>query len=115
MDLTPYDPPSLGVYVEVLDSWQDNQRLQASLLEACNYHCERIYSPTDEEESPEFIWEPYIVFPAEILAIQRVRHDMGLTTPVIEHPLMQSPLADPPREPPDFEDELLAQVLERIR
>ena len=57
----------------------------------------------------------YNLFPLEILAIQRIRREQGLPTPEIDHPLMQTPLAHPPEVMPHVEDELLNQVIAKVR
>jgi hypothetical protein len=100
-----------GVYQEILDAWHDETALAKAMTAACDYHCLRSFN--DPNGFPEFAWEPYNVFPVDILAIQRVRRDLGLKTPTIEHPLLDTPLTKIPATPPAVEDEVLATVRQR--
>jgi hypothetical protein len=101
----------LGVYQEILDAWHDEGALAKAMTAVCDYHCVRAFD--DPDGFPEFAWEPYNVFPVDILAIQRVRRDLGLKTPTIEHPLLDTPLTKTPVTPPPVDDQVLATVRQR--
>lgn len=100
---------SVGVYQQVLDAWHEPDKMPEALVAACDYHCARI---DGEEHGLEFEYNPYSEFAAELLAIRRVRDDLGLETPEISHSLLDSPLAHPPERMPEYEDELLERVIE---
>jgi hypothetical protein len=108
-------PTNLGVYQRVLDAWDaGDAQLHDALAVICNYHVQRT-EDRDDSDFAEFTRPPYLIFPAEILAIIRVRKDLGLSTPTIDHPLMQTPLANPPVEMPAVNDELLDRVIAKVR
>jgi hypothetical protein len=103
----------LGVYQQVVEGWDDDAVLANALREACDYHCAR----TDSEHAnrvPEFWQSPYPVFPAEIIAIQRVREEQTGRKIVVDHPLMNSPSGSVPDSMPKFEDPLLERFKERV-
>jgi len=79
----------------------------------CDYHCQQCFDSPGEQA--DFVWFPYNVFPVEILAIQRVRKDLGLSVPLIVHPLLDSPLVQVPSTPPLVQDALLGRIKERAR
>jgi|GEM_PF-3087338 len=106
-------PDPLGPYQSLIDAWNDPDEFPKQLLKACDYHCEQTFD--DPKGYPAFTWMPYNVFPVEILAIQRVRRDLGLPTPEIEHPLLESPLAHPPATLPEVHDELLDKVIAQVK
>lgn len=101
----------LGVYQQVFDTWESEQAFAAALRAICDYHCVR----TDQRGDNEFQWSPYDVFPAEILALQRVRQELGLPQVTIEHPLLNNPLAHPPKEIAPLHDELMERTIAWIR
>lgn len=101
----------LGVYQQVFDTWESEQAFAAALRAICDYHCER----TDQRGDNEFQWSPYDVFPAEILALQRVRQELGLPQVTIEHPLLNNPLAHPPKEIAPRHDELMERTIGWLR
>ncbi len=88
IDWANYPTANLGVYRQLFDAWNAPERLPAALEMCCDYHLMR----TGESGYQEFNWEPYNIFPVEILAVHRLRELQGLPTPTIAHPLMDSPL-----------------------
>jgi hypothetical protein len=97
----------LGVYQQVFDTWESEASFTNALRAICNYHCDR----TDQRGDNEFMWSPYDVFPAEILALRRIRRELGLSRVTIEHPLLDNPLAHPPDEIVAVPDELMHRAL----
>ena len=96
----------LEVYEPVLASLEaDDKSFNAALAGVCNYHVERIGDP-EELGYPEFHHPVYNVFPAEILAIQRIRAWLGRSIPPFQHRILNNPLAHPPANMPSGEDEL---------
>jgi len=104
----------LGVYKDVFDQWDNQANLRQALLDAANYHVENLRDKSNADIA-EFTHPPVDIVPAELIAIQRVREKLGLETPSINHPLMQTPFADPPRSLSPEPDELLGQVLDKVR
>lgn len=109
-----YPVCSLRHYADVFSAWDDVQRLSDVLVHACDYHIKRSAEP-DDEDTPEFNNYPYPIFPVEILAVQKIRQQMQLPVPEVNHPLMQTPLARPPEIPPVVQDPLLDAVIARAR
>lgn len=98
-DMTPYD--------RALDAWADEVAFAAAFLEICEFHGSHV-----RKEDDPFHWPPYTVFPGEILALVRVRRELGLSVPLVEHPLLSTPLAVVPDPVPRREhDELLEEVV----
>lgn len=99
----------LDIYQDILDYWNGPEdKFRASLVEACQYHMDRIDDP--DSEYKEFCWSPYSLFPVEILAILKVRKLLGLSVPTVDHELMRLPTAMPPYPMPGVEDELFEKV-----
>lgn len=105
----------LGVYDDILNAWDDIDRLESALIRACDYHWEETQDMDDLGHVGAFSWTPYNIFPVEIHAIRRVREDQGLPMPTIDHPLMQTMLAHPPARMPEVHDEVLDQIIRRAR
>jgi len=79
-------------YSAVLEYWQSEEtaELEQALLEACEFHIER--SQNNSRDVYEFRKDEYWLYPVEILAVLRLREMRGLASPVLEHPLMQTPV-----------------------
>ena len=103
----------LGPYQPLIDAWDDEDEFAEALVQACDYHCQESFDRA--KGYPPFVWGPYDVYPVEILAIQRVRRDLGLPTPEIDHPLLASALCHPPETPPEVRDPLLEDVAARLK
>jgi len=104
----------LGIYKNIFEHWDDRAVLQQALLSAADYHVQNLRDKGSEDIA-EFTHPPVDIFPAELVAIQRVREKLGLETPPIDHPLMKTPFADPPGDLRYESDELLNKVLEKVR
>jgi hypothetical protein len=108
LDEERFSQSKLGVYREVLDAWRDEGALAAALARACDYHARQ--ARRDEIVS-EFAYFPANVFPAEILAVYRVRRDLRLPTPDVQHPILAMPLARPPASIPSTPDDVLDRLM----
>jgi hypothetical protein len=102
------------VYNAIMQQWQNSDAFPELLANACDYHLGRI-SPEEENDYPEFEFVPYCWFPVEILAIKRIREEQGLSTPLPDHPLMQTAMGNVPRNLPRAKDELLDSVIAKVR
>lgn len=96
----------------LVDEGTSDSRLQEELRELVDYHLEVIEN--EDGHSREFDRSPYDIYPVEICAIYKVRERLGLKTPVIDHPLLNTPFANPPHEIRKNVDPLLNRVLEKI-
>lgn len=101
----------LGVYQQVFDAWNSEQAFAAALRAICDYHCAR----TDQLGDNEFQWGVYNVFPAEVLALQRIRKELGLPQVTIDHPLLDNPLVRLPEEITPVDDELMKRAITWLR
>ena len=81
----------LGDYTDVVEAWGDADAVGAALQAALDRHVKR--SKTKRKgDLAEFEDVVMYAFPAEVLAVVRVREQLGLATPEPDHPLWQSPL-----------------------
>ena len=108
--------PSVAVvsaYQRVLDTWSNTDSLRSALRTVCNHHIAQALTPRGE-----FAEVPYPMFPVDVLAIARVRRDLGLEMPTVEHALLSTALAAlPPHElrPRMGPDPLLEQVIQKAK
>lgn len=105
-------------FYDLIDSWDDEEKLADAIRAMCDYHLHWNYEETEEHDS-EFSAPFAMVNPIEIHALEAVRSELGLSTPKVEHELLQ-----PPFYPlPDFaknisteeilaEDDLLRRIVE---
>jgi hypothetical protein len=113
--------PSWGsdvpIYSGILERWRDPnpQVLTPWLLAACDRHTHESLGDT-EENAHDFGDDRLTRTPIEILMIFRLRQLMGLTNPVVDHPLMEPPFdCLPETQPPFVPDELMQGTLKRAR
>lgn len=100
-------------YVEIWEAWNDKSKLKQILNEFCDTHLTWAQPGSPKNFYRQFR-EPFEIYPMEIVAIERVRRLLGLSTPVIDHPLMSSPMASVPNTPPEIDDPFLNKVLKRV-
>ena len=113
---TPWQPIAFSepIMNAVAENWRepDTEKLVPILLNACDYHTHRcrakLWSEFDNREFEHL--------PVEILMIFRLRESLGLTNPVLDHPLMNTPLGKLPALPlPECDDPLYRAVLARMQ
>lgn len=101
--------PSNHVYQRLMKHWRDSEVIGELLLEVCDFH---IYSLSDTpSKSKEILL--FRCIPYDFFTIKMVREKEGLSTPIIEHPLLQTKLAEIPKDKPGYnpdEDEILQYV-----
>lgn len=102
----------LGPYQALFDTWNSPAEFTVALQAAIDFHC-----VDSREQGKVQVWafNPYNIFPVEILAILRIRREQGLETTLPDHPLVQSLLMTPPAVLPEVHDELLDRVIEFAR
>lgn len=98
-------------YSTIVDTWRDEETaiLQRSLVEACEFHVAESHYDTSKKHF-EFFYDFHQLFPAEILAVLRLREHLGLEIPAIPHPLMDLPMAKYRFNGGPFTIEMLEQV-----
>jgi hypothetical protein len=82
---------NLGPYANVLAHWDDGLLTARDVLTICDYHC-RNMQDRGRTTGEEFEEPPFVLYPVEILAIYKVREQLGLATPPVDHPLLATPL-----------------------
>ncbi|MCO7594766.1 MULTISPECIES: hypothetical protein [Pseudomonas] len=97
LDLDKHALPRDPAWGQLVAHWREPnpEKLLPVLLTACDTHVERIALTSRELDSGNFEFgSPFeAVYPAEILAILNLRRSLGLTNPLIDHPLMKTPYA----------------------
>jgi hypothetical protein len=99
------------VYQKLMRSWNDTNDFGEHLYELCDFH---IYSLSDTPHKSSEILS-FGCIPYDYYCIQLIREKEGLATPTIEHPLLQTPLAEIPKDKPGYkldEDEVLQFVIQ---
>ena len=99
------------VYHKLMSSWNDANHFGEHLYELCDFH---IYSLSDTPYKLSEILS-FDCIPYDYYCIQLIREKEGLATPNIEHPLLQTPLAEIPKDKPGYkldEDEILQFVIQ---
>lgn len=103
-------------YEALFEVWRnpDPQVLVKLCTVICDLHTHHGYKQEDGE-SGDFSNLKWIYFPIEILLVFKLRQLLGLENPVIDHPLMNTPLGRLPEETPDEPDTLVQSVVARMR
>ena len=71
------------------------EEIRSAINDACDFHLSRS-KDHDDETTYEFADPVYAVYPVEILFVLRVRKILGLSNPAVDHPLMNTPIAQLP-------------------
>ncbi|ERI10319.1 hypothetical protein, partial [Aneurinibacillus aneurinilyticus] len=82
--------PDDHVYQKLMRSWNDTNNFGEHLYELCDFH---IYSLSDTPHKLSEILS-FDCIPYDYYCIRLIREKEGLATPTIEHPLLQTPLAE---------------------
>ena len=98
----------LGPYSDVFLNWQDTGVLADAIWKICDYHVEQL------KAHGEFDRSPYDIFPSEILALYRVREKLGLETPWVKHPLLDTPFTQVPENITYEPDPLVVQAMDLV-
>ena len=107
-----YDEP---IYEGILERWNvsDPAILEPWLIAACDRHTHEARS---DSEKVFHDFSNMLCEPLEILLLFRLRELIGLTNPVIDHPLMEAPFDHLPAvQSPYVPDELMQGTLKRVR
>lgn len=113
----PVQGRSLGypTYMQLAESWRapDPQAVASLCLAVCDLHTHQAYKQPDGEPG-EFTSLQWIYTPIEILLLFKLRQSIGLENPVLDHPLMNTPLGVLPEETAFEPDELVKAVRARM-
>ena len=106
---SPVVTPRLGIYSEVLLGWNDDPTLLARRLQTILDH--HLQSTRGQPGNPASFEEPgMLLYPAEVLAVRRIRADLELHMPKVEHVLMFSNLVQSAPRGPWPVDPLLTRI-----
>jgi hypothetical protein len=110
----PVVTPRLGIYSEVLLGWNDDPALFARRLQAILDH--HLQSTRGQPGEPAIFEEPgMLLYPAEVLAVRRIRTDLEMNMPKVEHALMFSNLVQSAARGPWPVDPLLTRLQHELR
>jgi hypothetical protein len=101
--------PLQGPLGTLLDRWPEREYGQL-ITAACEF-----YVIESNKDSSELGAMPYNVFPAPLLALLRIRKELGLAPPITDHPLLNSKLAQIPPVLAAVHDSLLDKIERRAR
>ena len=98
LDVSDFGFAKLKPFQTLLDSWDDAAAVEATALRIAKIHGRKAARDLGDDNDLIFGIAGGIgcVFPVELLFLQRVRRDLGLSVPNPDHPLMRSPAATIP-------------------
>jgi hypothetical protein len=84
----------LKPFEDIFDTWNDPERLEEAVVRLCELHAWKAvnYDLADNDMIFGLQSGLHKDFPTEILFIQRIRRELGLSAPNPDHPLLRSPL-----------------------
>lgn len=97
-------------YGEVLEAWNQPERLAVILHSLCDLHLEYAQK-TSSKFYAQFAPRPFDSYPVEIMAINCVRRRLGDRSVACDHSLMSSPLSAFPNQVATTRDDLLESVI----
>jgi hypothetical protein len=103
------------LYERLLALWRepDPETLKPWLLAACDRHT---HEAKPDTEKVFYDCSRFLRTPLEILLVLRLRELIGLSNPMLDHPLMEAPFDRFPETPPAYvPDALMLGTLERVR
>lgn len=105
-------------YQRLLDIWRhpDPAAIAPLCLQGCDLHTQQTGKQPDGEHG-EFQWFAgnWAYTPIEILLLFKLRQQLGLANPLLDHPLMAPPFHVLPEETPFETNELITRVVDRMR
>lgn len=119
----PVDLASRGItllkpFQEIFDTWNAPERLEEAVLKLCELHAWKAvnFDLANNDMIFELQSGHHRDFPSEILFIQQIRRDLGLSVPNPDHPLLRSPFMRMPYPcPKSGYDPWLADSLAQVR
>ncbi len=101
-------PDDFGPYEGILAAWSNTAQMADAIHALCDYHVKQI------KADGEFEHNPHDIFPSEILALYRVREKLGLETPWVNHPLLDTPFTQVPEKITYEPDPLVVQAMDLV-
>jgi hypothetical protein len=101
-------PDEFGPYYGIFAAWGNATKMADAIHSVCNYHVERIMTDGEFEQNP------HDIFPSEILALYRMREKLGLETPWVNHPLLDTPFTQVPEKVTYEPDPLVVQAMDLV-
>ena len=104
------------LFDQLLQCWRepDENQLVELLLAICDQHTHECFERSScISKQKDFALDPFFGWPIEIHMLFRLREDIGLENPELDHPLMQTGLAPYLPEVPVVTDDLLNRVTEK--
>ena len=105
------------LFDELLQRWRepDKNQLIELLLAICDQHTHECFERSNSiTKHKDFSLDPFFGWPIEIHMLFRLREDIGLENPELDHPLMQTGLAPYLPKVPVVTDDLLDRVTEKV-
>ncbi len=104
----------IGVYAALATTWTGPAAdVSTALVPACDYH---LHQATTQDGYPDFDSSPFLVWPVEVVLINRLRADRGLDPVTVDHPLTSIPiLLTPPPFDPRIEDPDVLRLIARAQ
>jgi hypothetical protein len=89
-DMTSFFEVEQAPFVDVLENWNDSDRLVSSLIALCDYHCANMGPDLTASEVYHRVYssQPFTLMPVEVFAIQNIKKREGQDFPNFSHPLM---------------------------
>jgi hypothetical protein len=109
----PDHPFPAAEYEELLGAWRspDASDLCSVLLAICDRHTAECFKWGDKpDKHGDFVDDVYWAWPIEVHMVFRLREDLGLPIPEVDHPLMKTPLGIYLPPVPMVSDELLDKI-----
>jgi len=93
-----------GIYQKLIDNWENYNEIKSSYWdELCEYHLNGIgVIKSESRESEEFLGSGLI--PMELINLFKVRKELGLDIPKINHEFFHTPFATMPKIPTKYNE-----------
>jgi len=87
-----------GPFERVFDAWDDAAALEEATLRLCIMHAGKAADLSKPDDDLVFGVQTGLLsaYPAEILFLQRVRRELGLSVPNPDHPILRTPFMQMP-------------------
>lgn len=104
------------IFPRLFDLWHEHaaDTLLPVCLAACDFHTHRWSAMGNDYLTNEFSWGNFVYTPIEILLLFKLRQSIGLSNPVVDHPLMNTPLGVLPEEVAFEPGDLIKRVRARM-
>lgn len=77
--------PNMEAFTDILDNWENPEKVEEGIVAACDYHLKQTQILSGY---PDYQLAPYFAVPIEIIALISVREQLGLSTSLPNHVLI---------------------------